>query len=58
MLQNHPCKIVELAVSKPGKHGTAKVCMTGLDIFSEKKVMEIYQTSDKVIVPVVKKQEL
>jgi translation initiation factor 5A len=58
MLQGHPCKVIDLAVSKPGKHGTAKVCMTGLDIFTKKKVETIYGTADTVEVPVVNKCEL
>lgn len=58
MISDHPCKIIELAVSKPGKHGSAKVCMTGNDIFSGKKIQTIYGTSETVMAPVVKKCEL
>ena len=58
MLDDHPCKIVELATSKPGKHGSAKVAFTGIDIFTGKKVEAIQSTSDHVVVPVVKKVEL
>ena len=58
MFDDHPCKIVDYAVSKPGKHGTAKVCFTGIDIFTGKKVEAIQGTSDHVVVPVVKKVEL
>lgn len=58
MISDHPCKIIELAVSKPGKHGSAKVCMTGIDIFTGKKIQFIYGTSETVMVPVVKKCEL
>ncbi len=25
LIRNHPCKIVEMSTSKPGKHGHAKV---------------------------------
>ncbi len=58
MISDHPCKIIQLAVSKPGKHGSAKVCMTGFDIFTGKKIETIYGTSETVMVPVVKKCEL
>lgn len=58
MLGDHHCKIIELATSKPGKHGTAKVAFTGIDIFSGKKIEAINQTSDHVVTPVVKKAEL
>ncbi len=49
---------MELAVSKPGKHGSAKVLVTGVDIFTGKKVQTIFSTSETVMIPVVKKLEL
>ena len=58
MFNEHPCKIIELATSKPGKHGTAKVVFTGVDIFTGKKIEIINATSDHVVVPIVKKVEL
>merc|ERR1711974_476141 len=58
MLSDQPCKILEIAVSKPGKHGAAKACMTGINIFTDKKVHTIYATSATVKVPIVKKIEL
>ena len=58
MFNGHPCKVIDYAVSKPGKHGSAKVCFTGVDIFTGKKVEAIEGTSDQVVVPVVKKVEL
>lgn len=58
MLTDQPCKIIELAVSKPGKHGTAKVCMTGTNIFTGKKIQFIFGTAETVMVPLVKKAEL
>lgn len=58
MLSDQPCKILEIATSKPGKHGAAKACITGLNIFTDKKVQAIYATSATVKVPIVKKIEL
>merc|ERR1712080_217384 len=37
MMKGHPCKIVDMSTSKTGKHGHAKVNMTGIDIFDGKK---------------------
>lgn len=34
ILEGRPCKIINIARSKPGKHGHAKVVVTGLDIFT------------------------
>lgn len=58
MLDNQPCKIIDLATSKPGKHGTAKVLLTGVNIFSGKRIEVVESTGDKVMVPIVKKYEL
>lgn len=37
VIASHPCKINNIAKSKPGKHGHAKVVVTGTDIFTGKK---------------------
>lgn len=37
VIDGHPCKITNIAKSKPGKHGHAKVVVTGTDIFTGKK---------------------
>lgn len=37
VLDGHPCKITSIAKSKPGKHGHAKVVVTGVDVFTGKK---------------------
>ena len=34
MLQDRPCKIVEITVIKSGKFGNAKANITGIDIFT------------------------
>jgi len=52
-----PCKIVEMAKSKPGKHGSAKIKVVGLDIFSGKKYDHIFQSAQQICMPVVKKTD-
>lgn len=37
VIDGHPSKITSIAKSKPGKHGHAKVVVTGVDIFTGKK---------------------
>lgn len=37
VIDGHACKITNIAKSKPGKHGHAKVVITGLDVFTGKK---------------------
>lgn len=53
-----PCKVVEVARSKQGKHGSAKVSITALDIFTGKKYEDLYPSSKNVEVPEVTKVEL
>jgi len=53
-----PCKVVEVARSKQGKHGSAKVSITALDIFTGKKYEDLYPSSKNVEVPEVAKIEL
>ena len=36
MIDNHPCKIIEMSTSKTGKHGHAKVTFKGKDVFTDK----------------------
>jgi len=53
-----PCKVVEIARSKQGKHGSAKVSVTALDIFTGRKHEDLYPSSKNVEVPDVSKIEL
>lgn len=57
LIKGFPCKVVERAVSKPGKHGGAKIHFVGIDIFTQRKYDTIYRTGDNVDVPIVTKQE-
>lgn len=55
MLKGFPCKVVDTAVSKPGKHGSAKIHVTGIDIFTNKKIDDIFSTAGTAWSPVVTK---
>uniref|UniRef100_A0A7S2AAZ9 Eukaryotic translation initiation factor 5A n=1 Tax=Stereomyxa ramosa TaxID=1078864 RepID=A0A7S2AAZ9_9EUKA len=41
LINGHPCKVVEMKKSRPGKHGHAKTHVWGLDIFTGNKYDEI-----------------
>ena len=49
---------MSFSTSKPGKHGSAKVQFTGIDIFTSKKQVETYGTGDKMDAPVVKRSDV
>ena len=53
-IKGFPCRIVDLSVSKTGKHGHAKASITALDIFTGKKYEDGAPTSHNMAVPVVK----
>lgn len=57
MLKGNPCKVIEIAVSKPGKHGSAKIHVTGIDIFTNKKIDDIFSTAGTAWAPNVTKVE-
>ena len=57
MLKGHPCKVTEYSTAKPGKHGSAKATMVGVDIFTNKKYEDVGPTACNITVPIVSKKE-
>jgi len=57
LLKGHPCKVMDIATAKTGKHGSAKAKMTGIDIFTNNKYEEIYPTSHNIDVPHISRIE-
>merc|ERR1711976_199154 len=57
LMKGKPCKIVEMSTSKTGKHGHAKVNLTGIDIFDGKKYEDMSPFTHNMTVPVVSRQE-
>lgn len=45
LLKENPCKIIEISISKTGKHGHAKAHLVGIDIFTKKKCEDLSPTS-------------
>ncbi len=50
------CKVVDTQVSRPGKHGHAKVRLTGVGLLDEKKRVMVAPGHDHVDVPIVEKK--
>jgi len=57
MLKGFPCKVTDYSTAKPGKHGSAKASIVGLDIFTGKKYEDSMPTSANVMIPIVNKVE-
>lgn len=51
--EEFPCKIAEVKFSKPGKHGSAKKTVIGIDVLTDKKHMGIYRSNDLIKVPAI-----
>ncbi|KAK4469591.1 hypothetical protein MN116_007128 [Schistosoma mekongi] len=57
LMKDRPCKIVEMSTSKTGKHGSAKVHLVGIDMFTGKKYEEICSSSHTMNVPIISRKE-
>lgn len=55
VIDGRPCKITSIAKSKPGKHGHAKVAVTGVDVFTGKKHDAGGPAGHSMDVPVVRR---
>ena len=56
VIDGEPCKVVEVEKSKPGKHGSAKVRLTGISIFTGSKKSVIGTVDTHIEVPVIDKR--
>eukprot|EP00979_Chaetoceros_neogracilis_P013766 scaffold4058_cov214-Chaetoceros_neogracile.AAC.2 len=57
MIKGRPCKVINIAVSKTGKHGHAKCNFTATDIFTGKKLEDMTPASHGTTVPIVNKSD-
>ena len=57
MIKGFPCKVTDYSTAKPGKHGSAKATIVGIDIFTNKKYEDSAPTSSAAYTPNVTKEE-
>lgn len=57
LIKDRPCKVIEMSTSKTGKHGHAKINFVTTDIFTDKKIEDICQSTHNVNVPEVTRKE-
>ncbi|MDG7035733.1 MAG: translation initiation factor IF-5A [Nitrososphaerota archaeon] len=55
VLDDSPCRVVEVEKSKPGKHGSAKVRLVAIDVFSNVKHSYVGPASSRIEVPMIDK---
>ena len=51
------CKVVEISITKNGKHGHAKASIVGIDIFTGKKYEDSCPSSHSIEAPFVSREE-
>jgi translation initiation factor 5A len=56
LIDEEPCRIMSISVSKPGKHGEAKARIEAIGLFDNGKRSVIYPVKHKVQVPVINKR--
>ena len=50
------CRVVDVEISKPGKHGHSKVRISAVGLVDEKKRIEVMPGHDNVEVPMIEKR--
>ena len=56
IIEDIPCRIVNIDSSKPGKHGAAKMRVTGIGVFNSQKKMLLVPSDADVEVPIIERQ--
>ena len=56
IIDDEPCEIVSISVSKPGKHGAAKARIDAIGIFDGQKRSIVQPVTAKVYVPIVERK--
>jgi len=56
IIDNEPCRIVDYAKSKPGKHGSAKARIVAVGVFDEAKRTLVKPVDAQVEVPIIEKR--
>jgi len=57
VIDDEPCKIMEITTSKPGKHGEAKARIVAVGVFSGQKRSVVHPVKHKVQIPMVDKRK-
>ncbi len=56
VIEGAACQVVDTQVSRPGKHGHAKVRLTGVGLIDDKKRVIVMPGHDNVDVPIIEKK--
>jgi len=57
VIDDEPCKIISIQMSKPGKHGEAKARLEAVGLFDGQKRSVVHPVTPKVRVPMIDKRK-
>jgi len=58
LIEDIPCKVVEIESSKPGKHGSAKMRVTAIGVFEGQKKTLLTPGDADVDVPIIERRNV
>ncbi len=58
LIDDIPCRVVEIESSKPGKHGAAKMRVTGIGVFEGQKKTLLTPGDADVDVPIIERKNV
>jgi len=56
IIDDIPCKVVNIDSSKPGKHGAAKMRITGIGVFTGQKKVLLSPSDADVEIPIIERK--
>ena len=56
LVDDSPCKIMDITTSKPGKHGEAKARIVAIGIFDNQERSAVFPVKHEVKVPIIEKK--
>jgi len=56
IIDEAPCKVTDIQISRPGKHGHAKVRLAAVGLIDSKKRIIVKPGHDKIEVPIIDKR--
>jgi translation initiation factor 5A len=57
LIDEEPCRILSIQMSKPGKHGEAKARIDAVGLFDDRKRSVVFPVTHKVQVPMIGKRQ-
>ena len=56
ILNDKPCVIKSIQLSKTGKHGSMKCRIEAVSLIDEQKIIEVHPSGDNVLIPIIGKK--